>query len=206
MPKEIISRAEALAKGLKSYFTGKPCVNGHIAERRTKLRHCRACLAEQSLKQRLKNPDQHKRQCREWKEKNRERYAAYTEARKLESKRKARERYLRNSQEIRKKTKEWQKANPLKVRAMNARRRARKKGNGGSHTGEQLAELLEKQNGQCANCIRCIRDDFHADHIMPISLGGSNDIKNIQILCRDCNLEKHAMHPADWARLNGRLI
>jgi hypothetical protein len=30
---ETISRAEAKAKGLKRYFTGKPCKHGHVAER-----------------------------------------------------------------------------------------------------------------------------------------------------------------------------
>jgi hypothetical protein len=30
---QIISRAEAKAKGLKRYFTGKPCKHGHVAER-----------------------------------------------------------------------------------------------------------------------------------------------------------------------------
>jgi len=32
---EIISRKDALAKGLKKYFTGQPCLKGHVAERRT---------------------------------------------------------------------------------------------------------------------------------------------------------------------------
>jgi hypothetical protein len=34
MSTEIITRAEALAKGLKQYFTGKPCRRGHVAHRR----------------------------------------------------------------------------------------------------------------------------------------------------------------------------
>jgi 5-methylcytosine-specific restriction endonuclease McrA len=33
MAEEIITRAEARAKGLKRYFSGEPCGNGHIAER-----------------------------------------------------------------------------------------------------------------------------------------------------------------------------
>jgi hypothetical protein len=33
MPK-IIARKEALAKGLKGFFTGKPCKRGHMVERR----------------------------------------------------------------------------------------------------------------------------------------------------------------------------
>ena len=30
---KIISYQEAKAKGLKRYFTGEPCINGHISER-----------------------------------------------------------------------------------------------------------------------------------------------------------------------------
>jgi hypothetical protein len=29
----VISRQEALAQGVKRYFTGKPCCRGHVAER-----------------------------------------------------------------------------------------------------------------------------------------------------------------------------
>jgi hypothetical protein len=32
---KIITRKEALAQGLKRYFTGKPCKRGHVAERST---------------------------------------------------------------------------------------------------------------------------------------------------------------------------
>jgi hypothetical protein len=33
MLQEVISKKDAIEKGLKRYFTGKPCVHGHIAER-----------------------------------------------------------------------------------------------------------------------------------------------------------------------------
>ena len=47
MPKvgemEVISRAEAKARGLKKYFTGKVCPQGHAAERYTESCGCVAC-------------------------------------------------------------------------------------------------------------------------------------------------------------------
>lgn len=43
----------------------------------------------------------------------------------------------------------------------------------------------------CAHCGRKIRkDDVDVDHIMPKSKGGSNDPRNLQILCRSCNRSK----------------
>src|SRR5690606_21672555 len=45
---EIISRAEAKAKGLKFYFTGKPCKHGHVSERQLSNGCCTACTAGKS--------------------------------------------------------------------------------------------------------------------------------------------------------------
>ena len=41
---EIISRAEAKKKGLKYYYTGKPCIRSHLNERYTNTGHCVDCM------------------------------------------------------------------------------------------------------------------------------------------------------------------
>ena len=56
MDQAIISRAEAREKGLKFYFTGKPCVRGHIAERSTAHKWCVPCHNERALESYYRNP------------------------------------------------------------------------------------------------------------------------------------------------------
>jgi hypothetical protein len=41
-----ISRKTAKARGLKRYFTGMPCPNGHVAERHVANRTCITCTTE----------------------------------------------------------------------------------------------------------------------------------------------------------------
>lgn len=43
MPK-VLTRAEAIASGATRYYTGKPCKNGHVAERYTLHGPCVECL------------------------------------------------------------------------------------------------------------------------------------------------------------------
>lgn len=52
--------------------------------------------------------------------------------------------------------------------------------------------LLRLQGNRCASCGATIRQKVspQVDHKVPLSLGGSNAISNLQILCGDCNLGK----------------
>ena len=93
-----------------------------------------------------------------------------------------------------------------KYRVKVRNRRARKKGNGGKHTAAQIRDLLVRQRYKCPFCSANLRRGFHADHIMPLALGGSNDISNIQLLCPTCNDSKGYSHPIVWAQKKGRLL
>jgi len=71
-------------------------------------------------------------------------------------------------------------------------RRIRKINAEGSHTiGEW--ELLKKQyNYTCPSCGRKEPNiKLSEDHIIPLSKGGSDNIENMQPLCKNCNCKKH---------------
>lgn len=99
-------------------------------------------------------------------------------------------------------SKQWQKDNPDKCRVRNQNRRAKRFELGGEVTLEELNALLESQDYKCANCKDELTDENkHMDHIMPIVLKGTGDIKNIQWLCDYCNLSKNDKHPDLWAKV-----
>jgi len=68
----IVTRKEALAKGLTRYFTGKPCPRGHVAERITNEAKCSKCERERSSKWSKANPERVRDLYRKYREANRE--------------------------------------------------------------------------------------------------------------------------------------
>jgi hypothetical protein len=54
--------------------------------------------------------------------------------------------------------------------------------------------LLSRERGKCAACGADLATELqapvHIDHIVPLSLGGCNDLVNLQVLCERCNLDK----------------
>lgn len=49
-------------------------------------------------------------------------------------------------------------------------------------------EVWQRDGGRCVEC--STREKLCFDHIVPFSRGGSNTVRNIQLLCEDCNLSK----------------
>jgi len=87
----IISRKEAKQQGLKYYFTGIACKNGHISKRIVSDHHCCECNKSISSKYRKTNPEYiityrdnnieyYKRKGKEWRETNPDYPITYREA------------------------------------------------------------------------------------------------------------------------------
>lgn len=65
--------------------------------------------------------------------------------------------------------------------------------------------LYNRQGGRCAMCGKQLQindrtslDDYLTfDHILPVSRGGSNGLRNLQGLCRHCNYQKDDYYEED---------
>jgi len=69
---DIITRQEAKERGLKRYFTGKPCPHGHVVERITNEAKCSKCELERTRKYREANPKKYCVYSRKFRDANRE--------------------------------------------------------------------------------------------------------------------------------------
>ncbi len=63
---------------------------------------------------------------------------------------------------------------------------------------ELVKEVFVRDNFECKKCFISELDheiqfgtSLHIDHIIPVSKQGTNDINNLQLLCRSCNLSKY---------------
>jgi 5-methylcytosine-specific restriction endonuclease McrA len=87
-------------------------------------------------------------------------------------------------------------ANPEKVRAYGARRRARKAGAPRNDlTPLQWQAIQEVQDHRCAYCGKRCKGRLTQDHILALSQGGSHTLHNVIGACRSCNSRKHTGPP-----------
>ncbi len=113
---------------------------------------------------------------------------------------------LNNPAVIRQQNREWKAKNKDKVATHARNRRAQKRGSGGAHTASDILAILKLQRNRCAYCRIRLSGKHHVDHIVALINGGSNERRNLQILCEPCNLKKGRRDPIDHARQLGMLI
>lgn len=85
----------------------------------------------------------------------------------------------------------WWKGGYQNKLMLNRNRRIIKIGNGGSHTLGDWENLKAQYDWTCPHCYKVEpKIVLTEDHIIPVSKGGSNNIENIQPLCKSCNSRK----------------
>ncbi|MDD4390237.1 MAG: HNH endonuclease signature motif containing protein [Eubacteriales bacterium] len=190
---------------------------------------CRPCRQAYMIKFRAENAGKIKEQKNKWNTLNAEKI-------KVQNSERCKKWRELNPEKTKLHADEWAKENPEKVKAIKkrwleanrekhyatcsrwaknnrpARRvqwqnyKARKLANGGTFTKQDVAQLMKQQKGKCVVCKCDILELYHIDHIMPLSLGGSNGPANIQLLCPTCNLMKWNKHPIDFMQSRGFLL
>lgn len=110
--------------------------------------------------------------------------------------------WIRNREKILPRLKQYRNEHRDYFRAKAASRRRAP----GTHTAADIAEIRKLQKNRCAYCKTSLSKSYRVDHHMPIAKGGTNDRKNLQLLCHPCNAKKHAKHPVDFAQQIGLLL
>jgi 5-methylcytosine-specific restriction endonuclease McrA len=128
---------------------------------------------------------EHKEQVSEWQKQYRASRPDIYEERKAYYQ----ERYQEKHDEIRAKQNAYQKRTPEIGARRTMRYYARKMGAEGTHTAADWKALRAWFGNHCLCCGATKK--LEADHVMPLDSGGSDDISNIQPLCRSCNAAKH---------------
>ena len=66
-----------------------------------------------------------------------------------------------------------------------------------------------KQNPYCVRCGVHIEGEMTADHIVPLSFGSSNELSNLQTMCKPCNYglgNKTGKKKRNMTRLNAKWV
>lgn len=129
-------------------------------------------------KWRESNIESARQSAREWSRKNRQ----YISQKYMEWKNK-------NREKVNEYARKWASRHPEISSASRRNRRARLKGNGGKISSGEWKDLCDKYDNKCLCCGR--KDiEITLDHVLPLKLGGRNEIENSQPLCRSCNSKK----------------
>lgn len=172
--------------------SGLPCTRcgGSRDARYARCRPCRSAVRSEHRKR--DGGERHRQAVREYGKRHAEKVRAL-----------ARERYYKNPAPFKTRAAVWQRKNPAKVCAQqiiqNARRRSRKKANGGrGFRSHHWRSLLVAFDGMCAYCGTAPATSI--DHFVPLKSGGLDDFANIAPACRRCNSRKGSLDPKDWVR------
>ena len=167
----------------------KVCVRSRVQEnRRERLeQYAQYERAKANLPHRIearrKYQEEHKEQISEYKK----RWAAENEDRVSASRRRH---YERNRDEVIARSEKWAEDNPERVRLAKAdnrrKRRAAKHASPGGFSAEEFKALCESYDNKCLAC-GDTEATLEADHVVPLTRGGTDDIGNIQPLCGSCN-------------------
>jgi 5-methylcytosine-specific restriction endonuclease McrA len=229
--RKLDERTAAIEQGRSRYFTGIPCVNGHLAERKVVGHGCVEChrLNHTRRKERVGTEmwrEKHReasarhvaKQCAEmgeeaWLAKERARCIDYNrrnaEARRASARASMAKLYQQDPKRFSARAHAREKQllidNPVALRLSQAARRAaynvRKAGTASERGLTAIVRRVWDKTD--GKCAACAATGkLELDHVVAVINGGTNDESNLQFLCKTCNCSKGKRDYDMW--LNSR--
>lgn len=182
-----MSRSEALARGLKEFFDGVPCLRGHQTPRNAKFGYCITCRNEDQAKYRAEDPERYRAYHATWLSKQPKK------ERKTRRKEDGPDTKARRRKMARERNRKWMHENRDYRRAQNKARKANKK----SHVPKWLTLADKKEIAaiylRARDYTEIVGVEYEVDHIVPLRGGvvcGLHVPWNLQVLTREANLRK----------------
>jgi 5-methylcytosine-specific restriction endonuclease McrA len=149
---------------------------------------------ERSRVYREKNPERRAQTVRVYREQNREaciaRTRAWQEANREHVNQTVRKRRSENPEQSRANWKRWNRVRKARIRGAEIREAV------------DPAIVWARDNGKCHICgKRADPDDWHLDHLVPVSLGGDHSYANVAVSHPLCNMRKGNRSANDQLRL-----
>lgn len=168
-------------------------------------------LLEKQKRKYQDDPEKYRAFARDWREKNieyaRENSREWARCNRERMRQSAKDWRARNAEHVREKARESYARNKDAFKAHARNRKARKKNAEGRHTSSDIKRICLSQGNKCAVCQeKLIKSRTHVDHIIPLSKGGTNWPRNLQLLCQTCNLQKWTCDPIDFMQEKGFLL
>lgn len=175
-------RQQAQRDGLTRYFSGSPCKHGHVAERAVRNRECCECRRLAKIEWCRNNPDLVK---------------VIDERRAERKKAIALVWRLKNFKRIKETRRLWVARDRAAYNLMCRTKRTKRRHAVGRFTVNNIRLLFKKQHGRCL-CGFNLKLGYQVDHKTPLSRGGSNWPRNLQLLCTPCNNQKGTKTQKEW--------
>lgn len=199
-------------------YTGTPCKRAGHTERYRANHICVACSHQYKMAYYVKNKSAVLEKCAAYRIVNREQLLARRKiyylanrdvlkaknlarqkANRKDANRRSRIWRARHPEKAKEKETRWKRENPALRAVHDYNRRSRLSAAPGQITHQDVTEQYFMQNGRCFYCCKSIaRGNFHRDHIIPLSKGGTNYRHNLALTCKRCNLSKMTRSAIDY--------
>jgi hypothetical protein len=173
---KILLRFEAKTLGLTHYFTGKPCVHGHLSRRRVKDRICMQCDLNYQIRVYKENPEKARQQNLKTYERTREKHLAQKKV--------------------------YRQSNKAKVNALAKAYKVRKKNRIPVWVDKDYMWLIKEAYELAQLRAKQFGFSWHVDHIIPLQgelVSGLHVIQNLQVIPGIENIKKKNKFEIDYA-------